>query len=312
MPIARADDRKPPIGDLVTAHVLAVLFYMFLAWLAVMRAPAAASFNGNLVLMTIFVAAIALSVGLSSRLGSYRYTTFVWTAVGVGIFVAGLGYLLGLGSLPDSFAPLPRGKWLLAWTLIIFGTVAFLGNWRDYRRVLRDVAVIGIVGGTIGFLWAMYRQDFRLAAFCAVGAIAGTILRYVLHGHIPALTSTITGQVSAEWRVSTKPNLTAGLICAMIGVAVIYFLNQNGKNLPGIFILGYGVGGALLLYAAARLVFVPLDFLSSLVPKPSKAGLNDVAAQKVHGDAGYAHRNQVDAALRDQDQGGGFTPHFRD
>ena len=170
--------------------------------------------------------------------------------------------------------------------------------------------------------WLWPQRDFSsspsiagnldLAAKAGAAALVAGVTFKILAADIPLALRTIGAQVIGELRFVTRPLFVTSIVCLIIGVILGHYLLTAVSVSPWAEVFGWPTVAVLVLYAGANGLMIVISFLGSLVPAASRPGLAEVQKQKVHGKAGYAAADQVDAALRDQDHGTGGAPHFRD
>jgi hypothetical protein len=244
-----------------------------------------------------------LSRRLADVLGVFVFTRVVMNLSGLSMSGAGL-LLLWING--PAFSP------LIPCLSVGAGVVlSAIGLFPD--QIYRHVAGLGCLGA-VGIAIVSYAIGDDKNALIAGGV---AILLAISLTDFLSLAMIVQSQATAEWEAS-KGRLFFAVIILAIGLALevfskVYWIDHIGPNtsITTYALMAGFIGFWVIIFGLWRLLGALRRLSGSLIPT-GRPNLNTVTKQKVHGQAGYAAADQVDAALRDQDHGAGGAPHFRD
>jgi hypothetical protein len=262
----------------------------------------------NVAIQTAIFVAIGLPFFWISRRLAGVLGVFVFTRVVMnlgGLFMIGAGLLL-MWINGTAFSPL--FPCLMAGAGVV---VSAIGLFPD--QIYRHVAGLGCLSavGIASVSYAIGEDKNALIAGVVAIVLAISLTDFL------GLAMIVRSQATAEWEAS-KGRLFFAVIILAIGLALegfskVYWIEHIGPDtsITTYALIAGFIGIWVIIFGLWRLVGALRRLSGSLIPT-GRPNLNTVTKQKVHGQAGYAAADQVDAALRDQDYGGGGAPHFRD
>ena len=258
---------------------------------------------GLVILGCVLTPFIGVAWLVCRRVGRDRFILGVALAYGVTLGIAGTWILAGASVQQD---------YLKAAGLLALGAFAFGRYGPGFRRL----AAIYAIGGTV---WALYfffyRGAYERAAIGGALALVGGLLYQIMSTDLRQLGRTVAGQVVGEVRASTG-QIVQTVVAFLIFAGLVALIHRDNISHPPIMTSGQAVAAYVAalfsgLVAGAGVLSTVIGLLRSLVPA-TRAGVDAVAEQKIHGRAGYAGRAEVDSALRDQDAGRSKPPRFKD
>lgn len=259
------------------------------------------------VMVVVGIPFFILSLKTAKVIGRAAFVRLVMTVFGIAGIVAILTLLWSNGT---------RFNAVLGEVLIAAGVVLTTVGLPTYQA-WRQGAGLGCIAGAVTAFVTYSVGNIEGAALAGLAAVLSAVLYLAVTTDFLGVAQGIQSKASTEWQTA-RYQLVGGFVLIAIAMGLAYFCKVQYLDYvgPPTDLAGYGVMAGLLsmfvFYFGVRNVVRALRrLLGSLVPS-AHPNLSTVTKQKVHGSAGYADADRVDAALRDQDHGAGGAPRFRD